>query len=90
MNNTAKIIGDLISFVTDGNYHSAAKYVGTNFVIRVTNRDRMIKRSAWFAVVVKVGKPNFLERRFIRACQKSGEPFPVKKIQLRAWSKRSR
>lgn len=34
-------------------------------------------------VVLKLGAPNHLERRFIKSCQKAGEPFPVKKIQLK-------
>ncbi len=34
------------------------------------------------------GRPNHLERKFIKLCQKAGEPFPIKKVQLRIASKR--
>ena len=34
-------------------------------------------------IVVKLGAPNFQERAFIKHCVKAGEPFPVKKIQLK-------
>lgn len=32
---------------------------------------------------VTVGAPNYEERRFIKACAKAGEPFPVKKMQIK-------
>jgi len=31
---------------------------------------------------VKIGAPNYLERRFVKACLKAREPFPVKKDQF--------
>lgn len=30
-----------------------------------------------------IGDPNFAERRFIKDCRRAGEPFPVKKLQVR-------
>jgi hypothetical protein len=33
-------------------------------------------------VTPTIGIPNYL-REFIRKCKKAGEPFPVKKIQLK-------
>ena len=40
-------------------------------------------------IVVTAGRPNYLARRFILACKKAGELFPVKKIQLRYLPKRA-
>ena len=42
------------------------------------------KRDTRATIVVKLGRPNYEERKFIRACLKAGEPFPVKKIQLKS------
>ena len=34
-------------------------------------------------IVLKLGAPNCDEREFIKRCQRAGEPFPVRKIQLK-------
>lgn len=39
-------------------------------------------------IVVKIGAPNYQERKFIELCQRAGELFPVKKIQLKFPPKR--
>lgn len=36
-------------------------------------------------VAVTFGAPNYAGREFIRTCREVGEPFPVKKPQLRPW-----
>jgi len=46
------------------------------------------KRDKRATVVLKLGAPNFEERGFIKLCRKAGEPFPVKKIQLKFPPKR--
>lgn len=50
------------------------------FAYRIVDGARVLVRAE---VLVTIGKPNFAERRFIKLCEKAGEPFPVKKIQLR-------
>jgi hypothetical protein len=37
--------------------------------------------------VFTIGKPNYEEREFIKKCKKAGEPFPVKKIQVKFYNK---
>ncbi len=49
---------------------------------KVTRRDRRAEIS------LKIGQPNYLERRFIQQCKKAGEPFPVRKLQLKFFPKR--
>lgn len=34
-------------------------------------------------IVFTAGAPNFEERMFIRAALKAGEPFPIKRVQLK-------
>ena len=50
-------------------------------------RDRRATRTT---IVMKIGAPNYEERRFIKSCQKAGEPFPVRKVQLKFPPKRQR
>ena len=77
--NVGKVIGAAIK---TGSY-KATKYVSPRYVIRATRRHKIDRRDSRVEFVVTLGAPNYLERDFIKECQKSGEPFPIKKIQLR-------
>lgn len=66
--------------------HTATKYVAENHVIRATAvlyGGRLRSKRSNEEIVLTIGRPNYRERRFIRACKKAGEPFPVRKIQLK-------
>jgi len=63
----------------------ATLYVDAQHVVRATRR--------WYRrgrkpdderpeILVSFTRPNYRERDFIKACRKSGEPLPVKKVQL--------
>ena len=41
------------------------------------------KRATRADIVFTAGAPNFEERMFIRQATKAGEPFPIKKVQLK-------
>lgn len=63
----------------------ATKFVTPNRVIsaqRITYQGRIDRRDATIDIRLKIGKPNYHERRFIKDCIKAGEPFPVKNIKL--------
>lgn len=65
----------------------ATKYVTTTFIIRATRKrygGKLVKRKgAPVEILFTVGRPNYLERAFIKTLKKAGEPFPVRKIQLK-------
>jgi hypothetical protein len=63
----------------------ATKYVSPNLVIRLTRRTygKKINKQGNIEVSLTIGKPNFLEREFIKKCVKAKEPFPVKNVQLK-------
>lgn len=63
----------------------ATKYLEEKLVVSVCRRFKYTKRHTLEDFVVKVGYPNYLEVRFIRACKEAGEPFPVRKVQLKSW-----
>lgn len=82
---TGKVVGLLLE--TDA--RQATKYLAEKEVITATRRaykGRISKRDN-VEMVVKIGRPNFGEREFIKKCKKAGEPFPVKKIQLKFFKK---
>lgn len=64
----------------------ATKFVSEKEVIRAVRpcyRGKLPRKTSNLEIVLTHGRPNYKERQFIRRCKKAGEPFPVKKIQLR-------
>ena len=62
---------------------TCTKYLGLTLVVRLTRRHKFSKRNSRNEYVLTIGKPNYLERAFIKSCKKAGEPFPVKKVQIK-------
>lgn len=82
----------LISTLLSSGARQALKVISPTEVLQATRlsyRGRFLPRNG-VHVVLTAGRPNYLARRFIKACKKAGEPFPVKKIQLRFPAKRKR
>lgn len=85
----SKIIGLLVAcLMNDPQLVRATKYVSEKQTIKVTRR--RYKRGSYHRTksdrgefLVTAGRPNFAERLFIKRAKKAGEPFPVKKIQLK-------
>ena len=65
----------------------ATVYLSPTLVVSVCRRFKLTARATRQDFVLKIGRPNYLEVRFIAACKKAGEPFPVKKVQLKPWPK---
>lgn len=64
----------------------ATKYLATNHIVRATRKRYGHiggPKDTTIEVILTIGKPNYAEREFVKACKKAGEPFPVKKVQLR-------
>ena len=83
----AKVCGALLD------YHeakTATKFIDEKTVVRATWRNKVYrnKNVRRKEMVVTFGEPNYIERNFIKACKKAGEPFPVKKIQFRFYPKK--
>lgn len=64
---------------------TATKYLSDKLVIRATWQGKPSARNTRETMLVTYGVPNYLERNFIAACKKAGEPIPVKKVQLKAY-----
>jgi len=78
----------LIEALLDHSVIRATKYVSRTKVIRATRIrfSKKIDKRGPISIVFTIGKPNYLERDFIKQCKKAGEPFPVKKIQLKFYN----
>ncbi len=70
----------------DSNVRQATLYLSPTCVLRAT-RMRELGKTRFnprkVELVVTIGRPNYLEREFVKQCKQSGEPFPVKRVQLK-------
>ena len=85
-----KDVGVVIEALLDVNAKRATKYLRPDFVIsaqRKCFKGKIDLRDKWVEIIVKIGKPNFAERDFIKKLKQSGEPFPVKKVILKFFKK---
>ena len=81
---------DLARELVSTGARQAIKYLTPLRVVqatRLTYRGRFLPRGG-LHIVFTAGRPNYLARRFIKFCRRAGEPFPVKRIQLRYPAKR--
>jgi len=81
-----KKIGQCVSDVlTIKNVRRATAYISDKRTIKATLQRRIDKRAKQATVLVTVGAPNFVERRFIRICKKDGMCFPLNQISWQYW-----
>lgn len=78
-------VGDVVRSLMYNDAYVATKYIDINFIVRATRKlhRRKIDKRGNAEIVVTIGRPNYLERDFIKQCKKAGEKFPVKGIILK-------
>jgi hypothetical protein len=79
---TRAVFGQLAEMVLEGGVRKATKYLSPKLTIKAARRFKLSKRDSRRELVFTIGVPNYAERVFIKARQKAGEPFPVKRIQI--------
>ncbi len=85
MDERSKVFSELAECILMDGAYKATKYLSPTLTIKATRKrykGKFLKGHA-IEIVFSVGKPNYEEREFIKKCKKAGEPFPVKKIQLK-------
>lgn len=81
-----KAFSDLAEIILEGGARQATKYISESQVVTATRRlfgGKISKRETRVEILFKVGLPNYRERQFVKDCKKSGEKFPIKKIQIK-------
>jgi len=77
-------INNIISTLINEKALKATQYISPKKIIRaVRTRSGNKLMAGNIQITLTIGEPNYLEREFIKACKKSNEPFPIKKIQLK-------
>ncbi len=85
------ILEKLVETLVDSKAHKAAYYASEKLVVRVSRkliRGKLPAKNQNLEIILTIGRPNYEHREFIKLCKKAGEPFPVKKIQLKFPPKR--
>jgi hypothetical protein len=75
--------GKLVHEIACNGYKRATKYLSPTLTIKATRQGKLDKRGRQMTVLVTFGRPNYREREFIKQAKKAGEPFPIKKVQLK-------
>lgn len=81
-----KIFGELIELILEGGAVRATKYYDDHTVVSAQRKlfqGKIYRKDRRAEIIFKIGVPNYKELKFIKLCKKSGEPFPVKKIQIK-------
>ena len=65
----------------------ATLYLDAKTTVKATRPIKYGGRKRAETLIVTVGTPNYAERKFIRLCQKAGEPLPIRELQLKWWPK---
>jgi hypothetical protein len=79
-----RIIGTLVRAILAGGAIRATKYISEKQTIKATRKryKKGVVHSA-IDIVITIGKPNYLERAFIKKFKQSGGSFPIKNPQIK-------
>jgi len=64
---------------------SAVKYLSEKRIVKATRRFKPSKRNLSEEILLTIGRPNYAERKFVKLCQKAGQPFPIKNVQKKLY-----
>ena len=88
MKNLTKDVADLFDCFWDRNLKKATKYCAKDYTMKLTHIGKIGGKERISEYKLTIGRPNYLERIFIKKCIKAEEPFPIKKIQLKFYPKK--
>jgi hypothetical protein len=80
---TRSCFSKLAEAILEAGAKKATKYCSPSEVVKATFRGRRDRRNRRSEILFTIGTPNFAERQFIKQAKKAGEPFPIRKIQMK-------
>lgn len=86
--NEYSIYAQLAKTLIESDAHKATKIISDKRTIVATRRltrGKIYKNKRFpeTEILFTDSRPNFENRKFIKICKRAGEPFPIKKIQLK-------
>lgn len=85
-----KVFAQVCGALAASDAKTATKYLDEKTTVKATWRFKPNNKHSREEMIVTFGTPNYLDRIFIKKCKKAGEPFPIKKVQLRAYPKKAK
>ena len=81
-------ISGVVDILLRANAIKAVKFLSPKLIVRAVRKtfDKKISADSNVEILLTIGRPNYVERAFIKVLQKAGEPFPVNKIQLKLYN----
>ena len=86
MDERSKVFSALAECILSGGAYKATKYINEKLTVKATRKrfkGKIPKNERRIEIMFTVGDPNYEERAFIKLLKKSGEPLPIKKIQVK-------
>lgn len=79
---------EVVEAIINNEAIKATKFISPKLIVRATRKlyGKKIIKNHNIEITLTIGKPNWAEREFIKLCEKSGEPFPIKKVQLKLYN----
>ena len=88
MNIPASAFSKAIDGLLRSRARSATVYLSTSRRVTATFIHKPRGHAFTTTIAVTYGNLNYAGREFVKACKRAGEPFPVKKVQLKLWPKK--
>lgn len=67
---------------------SVSYFLSPRVVTRITRQRPANIRESSITFLITIGRPNYAAREFIKKANRAGEPFPIKKLQLKFYPRR--
>ena len=85
MDERSKACAEMVEEILIGGAYKATKYLSDKLTVKATRKryKGKLRKGGNVDIVLTIGKPNYLEREFIKKAKKAGEPFPIKKVQVK-------
>ena len=77
------ILNAVEAVLSNYDVRQAVVYQHPNLTVKLTRQFKPDARRRGATFGLTVGGPNYAERQFVKLCQKAGEPFPVRRVQLK-------
>lgn len=77
---------EVVDKILEGGIVKATKFVSPKEIVRGVRRrfgkDKKFNRGN-MEIILTIGKPNYVEREFIKQCRKNQEAFPLKGVLIK-------
>jgi hypothetical protein len=77
------ILNAIEAVLSNPDVRKATVYQHPNLTVKLTRQFKYDGRHSRATFLLTIGSPNYAESEFIKICKKAGEPFPVRRVQLK-------